>query len=335
MLGPALRHRRRAAPHRVPPGARHASPAPRIPASVSTAPVQAMEISLYPAYNTLSKMLSCHPELKRDVMCIGGTSQFPLTMLPRHRPVGRALRLPAARSDGGRDRRVLASATASPPAARCAARSAASATSSTTSRASRSSPCTASENTDSGGAGKYRGGNSAITAFIPHGTTRDRARDGVVRRGHPHGAGPRRRLSRVHERLRVQARHRHPRAGSRARRHARRHRGASAGRTSCSSSARPTSTRGRATSTRSRSRRARATAIRSSAIPEAVRQDVELEDISREAARDIFRVVLVGRRDPTRRSRGDGGPSAPGHRRAAGTRAAARPVAAPARPHRT
>jgi N-methylhydantoinase B len=26
------------------------------------------------------------------------------------------------------------------------------------------------ENTDSGGAGKYRGGNSAITAFIPHGT---------------------------------------------------------------------------------------------------------------------------------------------------------------------
>jgi N-methylhydantoinase B/oxoprolinase/acetone carboxylase alpha subunit len=26
------------------------------------------------------------------------------------------------------------------------------------------------ENTDSGGAGKYRGGNSAVTAFIPHGT---------------------------------------------------------------------------------------------------------------------------------------------------------------------
>jgi N-methylhydantoinase B len=45
------------------------------PASVSTAPVQAMEISLYPAYNTISKMLSCDPELKRDVMTIGGTSQ--------------------------------------------------------------------------------------------------------------------------------------------------------------------------------------------------------------------------------------------------------------------
>ena len=50
------------------------------PASVSTAPVQAMEISLYPAYNTLSKMLATDPELKRDVMCIGGTSQFPLTV---------------------------------------------------------------------------------------------------------------------------------------------------------------------------------------------------------------------------------------------------------------
>ena len=32
----------------------------------------------------------------------------------------------------------------------------------------------------------------------------------------------------------------------------------------------------------------------SSAIPSAVREDVEVEDISREAARDIFRVVLVG-----------------------------------------
>src|SRR5207247_11350809 len=50
------------------------------PASVSTAPVQAMEISLYPAYNTISKMLSCDPELKRDVMTTGGTSRFPLTV---------------------------------------------------------------------------------------------------------------------------------------------------------------------------------------------------------------------------------------------------------------
>src|SRR5207245_4247836 len=46
------------------------------PASVSTAPVQAMEISLYPAYNTISKLLSGDPELKRDAMCIGGTSEF-------------------------------------------------------------------------------------------------------------------------------------------------------------------------------------------------------------------------------------------------------------------
>src|SRR2546427_5279197 len=53
-------------------------PAPRAvtsathPASVSTAPVQAMEISLYPASNTIGKMLSTDPELKRDVRTIGG-----------------------------------------------------------------------------------------------------------------------------------------------------------------------------------------------------------------------------------------------------------------------
>ena len=50
------------------------------PASVSTAPVQCMEISLYPAYNVLSKMLYPDPELRRDLMCIGGTSQWPATI---------------------------------------------------------------------------------------------------------------------------------------------------------------------------------------------------------------------------------------------------------------
>src|SRR2546429_7900835 len=47
------------------------------PASVSTAPVQCMEISLYPAYNVLSKMIYPAPQLRGDVMCIGGTSQWP------------------------------------------------------------------------------------------------------------------------------------------------------------------------------------------------------------------------------------------------------------------
>src|SRR5262245_44804404 len=50
------------------------------PASVSTAPVQAMEISLYPAYNVLSKMIHADPEMRKDIMCIGGTSQWPATI---------------------------------------------------------------------------------------------------------------------------------------------------------------------------------------------------------------------------------------------------------------
>ena len=50
------------------------------PASVSTAPMQAMEISLYPAYNVLSKMIYADPEMRQDMMCIGGTSQWPATI---------------------------------------------------------------------------------------------------------------------------------------------------------------------------------------------------------------------------------------------------------------
>ncbi|HUE19599.1 MAG TPA: hydantoinase B/oxoprolinase family protein, partial [Stellaceae bacterium] len=50
------------------------------PASVSTAPVQAMEISLYPAYNVISKMIFPDAEMRKDVMCIGGTSQWPATI---------------------------------------------------------------------------------------------------------------------------------------------------------------------------------------------------------------------------------------------------------------
>jgi N-methylhydantoinase B len=50
------------------------------PASVSTAPTQAMEISLYPAYNIISKMLYPDAELRQDIMGIGGTSQWPTTI---------------------------------------------------------------------------------------------------------------------------------------------------------------------------------------------------------------------------------------------------------------
>lgn len=50
------------------------------PASVSTAPVQAMEISLYPTYNVLSKMIFSDTKMREDIMCIGGTSQWPATI---------------------------------------------------------------------------------------------------------------------------------------------------------------------------------------------------------------------------------------------------------------
>ena len=50
------------------------------PASVSTAPTQSMEISLYPAYNAISKMLFSDEELRGDIMGIGGTSQWPATL---------------------------------------------------------------------------------------------------------------------------------------------------------------------------------------------------------------------------------------------------------------
>lgn len=50
------------------------------PASVSTAPTQSMEISLYPAYNIISKMLYSDTELRKDIMGIGGTSQWPTTI---------------------------------------------------------------------------------------------------------------------------------------------------------------------------------------------------------------------------------------------------------------
>ncbi len=50
------------------------------PASVSTAPTQSMEISLYPAYNVLSKMVHPDREMRKDIMCIGGTSQWPATI---------------------------------------------------------------------------------------------------------------------------------------------------------------------------------------------------------------------------------------------------------------
>jgi N-methylhydantoinase B len=139
------------------------------PASVSTAPVQAMEISLYPAYNTLSKLLSCHPELKRDAMCIGGTSQFPLTCFRGidqwGERFGYLLLDPMVGAIGAFSFRdgIATGGQVRSPICRIG----------NVEHNEQSFPLLTlyrRENTDSGGAGKYRGGNSAITAFIPHGT---------------------------------------------------------------------------------------------------------------------------------------------------------------------
>jgi N-methylhydantoinase B len=139
------------------------------PASVSTAPVQAMEISLYPAYNTLSKMLAAHPELKRDVMCIGGTSQFPLTCFRGidqwGERFGYLLLDPMVGAIGAFSFRdgIATGGQVRSPICRIG----------NVEHNEQSFPFLTlyrRENIDSGGAGKYRGGNSAITAFIPHGT---------------------------------------------------------------------------------------------------------------------------------------------------------------------
>jgi N-methylhydantoinase B len=140
------------------------------PASVSTAPVQAMEISLYPAYNTLSKMLSCHPDLRRDAMCIGGTSQFPLTCFRGidqwGERFGYLLLDPMVGAIGAFSFRdgIATGGQVRSPICRIG----------NVEHNEQSFPILTlyrRENTDSGGAGKYRGGNSAITAFIPHGTS--------------------------------------------------------------------------------------------------------------------------------------------------------------------
>jgi N-methylhydantoinase B len=139
------------------------------PASVSTAPVQAMEISLYPAYNTLSKMLACHPELKRDVMTIGGTSQFPLTCFRGidqwGERYGYLLLDPMVGAIGAFSFRdgIATGGQVRSPICRIG----------NVEHNEQSFPLLVlyrKENTDSGGAGRYRGGNSAVVCFIPHNT---------------------------------------------------------------------------------------------------------------------------------------------------------------------
>jgi len=139
------------------------------PASVSTAPIQSMEISLYPAYNVISKLIYPDPELRRDIMCIGGTSQWPATIFrgidqwgERYGyllvdPIGGAIgafSMADGINTGGQSRTPICQLP-------------------NIEHTEQSFPVLflyRKELADSGGAGRYRGGLSAESCFIPHNT---------------------------------------------------------------------------------------------------------------------------------------------------------------------
>ncbi len=141
----------------------------RHPASVSTAPTQSMEISLYPAYNVLGKMIYASPDLRGDLMCIGGTSQWPATIFrgidqwgDRYGyllidPIGGAIGAFSTGdgiSTGGQSRTPICKLP-------------------NIEHTEQTFPLLflyRKEVPDSGGAGKYRGGLSAESCFIPHNT---------------------------------------------------------------------------------------------------------------------------------------------------------------------
>jgi len=133
--------------------------------------VQAMEISLYPAYNVLSKMIYGDHKMREDIMCIGGTSQWPATIFRGTDqwgeafgyllvdPIGGAIGAFAGGdgiSTGGQSRTPICKLP-------------------NIEHTEQTFPLLflyRKEVVDSGGAGQYRGGMSAESCFIPHGTTR-------------------------------------------------------------------------------------------------------------------------------------------------------------------
>jgi N-methylhydantoinase B len=141
----------------------------KFPASVSTATTQAMEASLYPTYNLLSKMMHADPQMRGDLMCIGGTSQWPTTIFRGTDqwgesfgyllidPIGGAIGAFAGHdgiSTGGQSRTPICKLP-------------------NIEHTEQSFPLLflyRKELPDSGGAGKYRGGLSAESCFIPHNT---------------------------------------------------------------------------------------------------------------------------------------------------------------------
>src|SRR5437016_13303580 len=114
-------------------------------------------------------MLPCDPELKRDVMTIGGTSQFPLTVFRGidqwGEKFGYLLLDPMVGAIGAFSFRdgIATGGQVRSPICRIG----------NVEHNEQSFPLLTlyrRENTDSVGAGKYRRDNSAVTAFIPHGT---------------------------------------------------------------------------------------------------------------------------------------------------------------------
>ena len=139
------------------------------PGSVSTAPIQAMEISLYPAYNAISKMIHTDPEMRQDILCIGGTSQWPCTVFrgidqwgERYGyilvdPIGGAIGA-FAHADGINTGGQVRTPICQLP---------------NVEHTEQSFPVLflyRKELPDSGGAGRFRGGMSAESCFIPHNT---------------------------------------------------------------------------------------------------------------------------------------------------------------------
>jgi N-methylhydantoinase B len=128
-----------------------------------------MEISLYPAYNVLGKMIYASPEMRGDLMCIGGTSQWPATIFrgidqwgERYGyilidPIGGAIGAFSSGdgiSTGGQSRTPICKLP-------------------NIEHTEQTFPLLflyRKEVPDSGGAGKYRGGLSAESCFIPHNT---------------------------------------------------------------------------------------------------------------------------------------------------------------------
>ncbi|MGE0314763.1 MAG: hydantoinase B/oxoprolinase family protein [Lautropia sp.] len=161
-IGGALRHVRFAPT----PGTMNCA---NFPASVSTAPIQAMEISLYPTYNVLSKMIHGDAAMRGDIMCIGGTSQWPATLFRGTDqwgerfgyllvdPIGGAIGAFATGdgiSTGGQSRTPICKLP-------------------NVEHTEQTFPLLflyRKEVVDSGGAGRHRGGMSAESCFIPHGT---------------------------------------------------------------------------------------------------------------------------------------------------------------------